>query len=317
MLPLLRLGLILLAFASAAKASPDSTSSAQTGWFFDVGAGSEYVHWHETSASSYYIRYINSNGNLDTGSVGTGPDKRFVTEEGLRWRFGVGLSYRFNPDLSVESNLTTTMGTIQYDGGLQSLELEPVNPVRYYYFKDGASDTLYQQKTIGYKSGTGYQGWQFDFRERGRVSITRSLFLEEQLGVSKRSLLRKVDYTTSRTYGYNETWDLTWFEVGGGPGWRNREWLVNASLIGLIPNSSDENVQGLGSGEDAHTLGPKANLGMRALFRVQHSNGARLELSYESRSFKLSDPVSVGSQKVIMQPASVEKLGRLDLGWSF
>jgi len=321
MLPLLRLGLILLAFAPPAKALPDTASSSQTGWFFDVGAGSEFVHWHETSAEPYYIRFMNNSGVIDTGSVGTGPDKRFVTEEGLRWRFGVGLSYRFDPDLSIESRFSTTLGAIGYDGGIQgSRELVPVEPTQYYHYVAGTYDTsflVYRQKTTDYTSSTGYQGWQFDLRERGRMGVTRSLFVEELVGVSSRSLLRKVDYTTSRSHGYNETWDLTWFELGGGPGWRNREWLVGSSFVALIPSSSEETIDWLGGSSSSLKVKPKANMGVRIGLRVEHVAGARMELSYESRSFKLSDPVSIGSGIVIMQPASVEKLGRLDLGWCF
>lgn len=302
MLALLRPFLVLLALALPALAEePPATALPPSIWGIGVGYSPEYFHWHETE--SYLWWRPNSTREIQGNSY------RFLTEYGFRHRFHVDLECQPDPRIRLDARVTYLAAAVHYDGGLQPTSASASTWLRDSTIIDG--QTYYKYASEPLTSVTGYKGWQFDATAHGEIPLRPQLFLDASLGWSYRSVKRMLDYdgSGSSAGGYDETWSLSWTEIGIGPEIRRRAWKTSLREICLVPISAKEDVD---LTTEQFTLFPVANNGWRTELSVEWNFGLRMALSYEQRDFSESPSVSVYSQ-----PASVERVGRLDISWFF
>ena len=301
MLAFLRPFLILLALALPALAEEPATAPSPSIWGIGVGYSPEYFHWHETETYRWWKP--NSDEEIQGNSY------RFLTEFGVRHRFHVDLECQPDPKIRLDARVTYLAAAVYYDGGLQPTSASASTWPRDSTIIDG--QTYYKYASEPLTSVTGYKGWQFDATAHGEIPLRPQLFLDASLGWSYRSIKRMIDYDGSGSSGsgYDETWTLNWTEIGIGPGVRRRTWKASLREICLIPISAKEDVDLTAK---QFTLSPAANNGWRTELNVEWNFGLRMALSYEQRDFSESPSVSTYSQ-----PASVERVGRLDASWFF
>jgi hypothetical protein len=319
-LPLLCRSLIL---AIASLASGQEVAAARTSpWSFGIGTGVEYFHWHETSQDQWCLYSVQLDKCLD---VQEGPPHRFLTETGFRYLPQVQLEYRPSQALAFSARARGILGTVDYDGGLQT-------PLRWLLDNDLPVDsaefdgvTYIKSPKRPYDSYTGYRGYQLDFQARvsdvmGAVAGRRAGF-EGIAGYSIRSTRRLIAYTTTRSAGYDEVWDLSWVDLGLG-GFV----VLDGARLGvrwglLVPLSTKETIEEVPGGADFDGDGdpnliiklvPKTQNGWRSSLYWERIEGVRLELGWEKRAYKVSD-----ANRGVMQPASLESMGRLDINWFF
>lgn len=302
MLALLRPFVVLLALALPALAEEPATALPPSIWGIGVGYSPEYFHWHETETYQWWNPY--------TGKIIQGDSYRFVTEYGARHRFHMDLECQPDPKIRLDARVTYLAAAVYYDGGVQPTDTaaERTWPLDSKVI-DG--QTYYKYALVPSTNVTGYKGWQFDATAHGEIPLRPQLFLDASLGWSYRSIKRILDYdgSGSSAGGYDETWNLSWTEIGIGPGIRHRTWKASLREICLIPTASAEDVD---MAMQQFTLSPEANNGWRTELSVEWNFGLRMALSYEQRDFSESPSVLVYSQ-----PASVERAGRLDVSWFF
>jgi hypothetical protein len=272
-------------------------------WGIGVGYSPEYFHWHETSSYEWWQKN-------DPSKTLEGATYRFLTEDGYRHRFHVDLECQPNPKIRLDARVTYLAAAVNYDGGLQPATAAAAsNWLRDSQVVDGQTYYKYAKKPL--TSVTGYSGWQFDGIARAAIPLQAKLFLDASLGWSYRSVKRMLNYdgTGSGASGYDETWKLSWTEIGVGPGVRSRSWKASLRGFCLFPLSTSQDID---MTTNQVTLFPVANVGWRTELDVEWALGLRLGLSYEQRDF--SESPAVGGYS---QPASVERVGRLDASWFF
>ncbi len=287
MLALLRCGLILaLAAVSASAAEEDEVKTASGAWGFGVGYAPEYFHWHETSARTWYALTQNWRGVTTVNEDSTcSTVKRFVTESGARHRFHADLEYHVNRQLAFDAEATLLLAAVDYDGGLQSgISLDSA-------IRAGKADTItrdgtsYVAKSLTpWSSTTGYRGFQLDGGASYRTALGHGFLYDGRMGLSYRSTRRLVAYTESRTYGYDEVWNLSWAEfTAGASRWISRSSRAGLQWTLLIPFSASETIESINGGaylaSSSIGLRPVSNGGWRLAAFWENEHGLRVNLS--------------------------------------
>jgi hypothetical protein len=284
--------------------------------------GVERFHWHETSTDVWYYY---SHVQEKVTAAREGASHRFVTENGNRFLPRILLEFRPNRMLSLTANAKGITGTVGYVGGLQ-YDVEQL--IEEGYKVDSAEFdgvTWVRGPVKALKSYTGYRGFQLGLEARVSDAMAvvagRRVGLEGTAGCSFRSTRRLISYTNTRSAGYDEVWAISWADLGLGAFVAFDRARLGARWGLLVPLSTKETIQEVYGGADINRDGrygfetdivPETRNGWRSSLYWERPEGLRLEFTWETRSYGES-PVNGG----IMQPASLESMGRLETTWLF